>query len=388
VPNLPFAGIRVVDLTTVVAGPYATQLLADLGADVIKVEAPTGDIARHLGPHVNPGMGAVFLNCNRGKRSVVLDLATNEGRRDLKLLCDTADVFVENLRGVAARRCGADPDTLREDHPELVHCSIHGFAAEGPYRDLPAYDDIIQGASGIAGAQEWIAGEPTYVASAVADKVSGLTAAFAIAAALCQRAVHGAGTAIEVPMAESLAAFGLVEHLWGRTFVPPRGDARYPRMSTPLRRPFPTADGYLSVVVYTDRNWQRFFELIGRPELAEEERFATLQGRTEHLEELYRLVAEHLGTDTTAAWFERLAQAGIPAVPYNRVDDLFDDEHFAAVGLLETTEHPTEGTLLQCPMPVRFDGVRPPLGAAAPRLGADTESVFSELGIELPHAGL
>jgi crotonobetainyl-CoA:carnitine CoA-transferase CaiB-like acyl-CoA transferase len=156
VPSLPFDGVRVVDLTTVVAGPYATQLLADLGADVIKVEAPTGDIARDLGPHVNAGMGAVFLNCNRGKRSVVLDLATADGRRALKELCDTADVFVENMRPAAAVRCGADAETLRAGHPELVHCSIHGFATEGPYRDLPAYDDIIQGASGMAGSQEWI----------------------------------------------------------------------------------------------------------------------------------------------------------------------------------------------------------------------------------------
>ncbi|MFI5052799.1 MAG: CaiB/BaiF CoA transferase family protein [Acidimicrobiia bacterium] len=385
-PTLPFEGVRVVDLTTVVAGPYATQLLADLGADVIKVEAPTGDIARHLGPQANPGMGAVFLNCNRGKRSVVLDLTSADGRRTLKQLCDTADVFVENMRAEAAVRCGADAETLRAGHPELVHCSIHGFAADGPYRNLPAYDDIIQAASGVAGSQEWMAGEPTYVASAVADKVSGLTAAFAIAAALRQCAVDGAGAAIEVPMAESLAAFGLVEHLWGRTFVPPRGEARYPRMSSTRRRPFPTADGHLSVVVYTDRDWARFFELIGRSDLLNEERFATLQGRTEHLEEMYLLVAEHLRTDTTAVWFARLTEAGIPAVPYNRVDDLFVDEHFAAVGLLETTEHPTEGTLLQCPTPVRFDGSRPPLGAPAPLLGADTESVFAELGIELPTA--
>jgi crotonobetainyl-CoA:carnitine CoA-transferase CaiB-like acyl-CoA transferase len=386
VPSLQFEGVRVVDLTTVVAGPYATQLLADLGADVIKVEAPTGDVARDLGPHVHPGMGAVFLNCNRGKRSVVLDLATADGRRALKDLCDVADVFVENMRPATARRCGADADTLRAGHPELVHCSIHGFATEGPYRDLPAYDDIIQGVSGLAGSQEWMGGDPAYVASAVADKVSGLTAAFAIAAALRRRAVDGAGSAIEVPMAEALAAFGLLEHLWGRTFVPARGESGYPRMSSPLRRPFPTADGHLSVVVYTDRDWERFFELIGRADLQREERFATLQGRTEHLEELYLLVGEHLRTDTTANWFERLTAAGIPAAPYNRVDDLFDDEHFAAVGLLEETEHPTEGTLLQCPTPIRFDGVRLPLGTGAPRLGADTDAVFAELGIEL-HPG-
>ena len=386
-PALPLDGVRVIDLTTVVAGPYATLLLADLGADVIKVEAPVGDVARDLGPRVNPGMAAVFLNCNRGKRSVVLDLTTDDGRRMLKRLTDTADVFVHNMRPASATRCGADAATLTEGHPELVHCAISGFGSAGPYRDLPAYDDIVQAASGIAGAQEWMAGEPMYTASAVADKVSGLTAALAITAALHRRAVDagidgtgaGAGSVIEVPMAESLAAFGLLEHLWGRTFVPPRGEARYPRMSSPLRRPFPTADGHLSVVVYSDRDWARFFALIGRPDLAGEEKFATLHGRTEHLDELYTLVGEHLAGDTTAAWFARLTAAGIPAVPYNRVDDLFDDPHFVAVGLLEEVEHPTEGTLLQCATPITFDAAHLPLGAPAPQLGADTDAVLAPL---------
>ena len=377
----PLAGVRVVDLTSVVAGPYATLLLADFGADVIKVEAPGGDVARDLGPRAHPGMAAVFLNCNRGKRSVVLDLTTDAHRRVLKRLCDTADVFVHNLRPDAARRCGADAPTLRHGHPELVHCTIRGFGSAGPYRDLPAYDDIVQAAAGIASAQEWMVGEPSYVASAVGDKVSGVTAAFAIAAALHRRAIDGDGAEIEVPMAESLAAFGLVEHLWGRTFLPPRGEARYPRMATPARRPFPTADGFISVVVYTNRNWYDFFEMIGEPALAQEDRFSTLEGRTEHLEELYALVAEHLRTDTTAAWFDRLSAVGIPAVPYNRVDDLFDDPHLAAVGFWERTEHPTEGTLLQVPTPIVFDGHRAPVGTPAPALGADTQRVLAGLGM-------
>jgi crotonobetainyl-CoA:carnitine CoA-transferase CaiB-like acyl-CoA transferase len=379
VPRPPLAGVRVVDLTTVVAGPYATLLLADLGADVIKVESPSGDVARDLGPRANAGMAAVFLNCNRAKRSVVLDLTTAEGRDALLRLCDSADVFVHNLRDDSARRCGADAATLRARHPELIHCSIRGFGSGGPYRDLPAYDDIVQAAAGIAGAQEWMTGEPSYVVNAVGDKVSGLTAALAIAAALHRRVVDGDGAVIEVPMAETLTAFGLVEHLWGRTFVPPRGEARYPRMATPARRPFPTADGHLSVVVYSDRNWRDFFALIGEPELADEERYSTLEHRTAHLDELYGIVAEHLRRDTTAAWFARLTEAGIPAAPYNRVDDLFDDAHLDAVGFWEETEHPTEGTLLQCPTPVTFDGVRAPVGVPAPRLGADTDAVLAEL---------
>ncbi len=253
-----------IDLTTVVSGPYATLLLADLGADVVKVESPTGDIARPR-PARQPGMGAVFLNCNRNKRSVVLDLATDDGRRTLKALTDRADVFVTNMRPDAIAKCGADPDTLCADNPALVHCVIRGFGSDGPYADLPAYDDIAQAVSGLAAQQEWMAGEPQYVASAVGDKVSGVTAALAVVAALHGRSVTGEGSVIEVPMAETLTAFGLVEHLWGRIFEPARGEARYPRMSSPFRRPFPTSDGWISVVVYSDQNWMRFFELIGFP---------------------------------------------------------------------------------------------------------------------------
>ena len=377
--GLPLDGVRVVDLTTVVSGPYGTLLLADFGADVIKVEAPAGDLARDLGPRANAGMGAVFLNCNRNKRSVVLDLATDDGRATLKRLADTADVVVHNMRRDAAERCGADPATLTAGHPALVHCAIVGFGPDGPYANLPAYDDTVQAVSGIAGAQEWMTGEPTYAASAMADKVAGLTAAFAVSAALRKREVDGTGSVIEVPMAEMLASFGLLEHLWGRTFVPPRGEARYPRVSSPVRRPFPTADGHLAVVVYSDRDWARFFAMIGRPELATEPRYATLHDRTQHLDELYTLVADHLVDDTTAAWFERFTAAGIPSVPYNQVDDLFDDPHFLAVGLLEETVHPSEGTLLQCPTPVTFDGVHAALGRPAPTLGADTDALLAEL---------
>jgi crotonobetainyl-CoA:carnitine CoA-transferase CaiB-like acyl-CoA transferase len=283
------------------------------------------------------------------------------------------------MRRDAAVRCGADPDTLLAVNPDLVHCAIVGFGTEGPYADLPAYDDTVQGVAGIAGAQSWMHGEPAYAAQAVADKVAGMAAAFAIAAALRKRELDGEGAVIEVPMAELMASFGLVEHLWGRAFVPPRGGVRYPRVSTPTRRPFPTADGHLAALVYTDRDWTRFFAMIGRPELADEPRYATLHARTEHVDELYSLVAEHLAQDTTAVWFARFREAEIPAAPYNAVEDLFDDEHFRAVGLFEEVDHPTEGRLLQCLTPITLDGQRVGNGAPAPALGADTEAVFDEL---------
>ncbi len=377
--DLPLDGVRVVDLTTVVSGPYGTLLLSDFGADVVKVEAPTGDVARDLGPRVHDGMAAVYLACNRGKRSVVLDLATHDGRTGLAELAAASDVVVHNMRRDAAVRCGADPDTLLAVNPNLVHCAIVGFGADGPYADLPAYDDTVQAVAGIAGAQSWMHGEPTYAANAVADKVAGIAAAFAIAAALRKREVDGRGAVIEVPMAELLTSFGLVEHLWGRVFVPPLGDARYPRISSPARRPFPTADGHLAAVVYTDRDWSRFFAMIGRPELADEPRYATLHSRTQHLDELYAIVAETLASDTTAVWFERFRDAGIPAAPYNSVDDLFDDEHYRAVGLFEEVDHPTEGRLLQCVTPITIDGRRVGNDRPAPALGADTDALFDDL---------
>jgi crotonobetainyl-CoA:carnitine CoA-transferase CaiB-like acyl-CoA transferase len=379
VPELPLDGVRIVDLTTVVSGPYGTLLLADFGADVVKVESPSGDVARDLGPRAHEGMAAVYLACNRGKRSVVLDLQTDAGRARLAELAAGSDVLVHNMRRDAAVRCGADPETLLAVNPSLVHCAIVGFGAEGPYADLPAYDDTVQAVAGIAGAQSWMHGEPAYAAQAVADKVAGMAAAFAIAAALRKRELDGAGAVIEVPMAELMASFGLVEHLWGRVFVPPRGDVRYPRVSTPARRPFRTADGHLAALVYTDRDWSRFFVMIGRPELADDERYATLHARTEHVDELYALVGEQLATDTTATWFERFREAEIPVAPYNAVEDLFEDEHFVAVGLFDEVDHPTEGRLLQCVTPITIDGERVGNPAPAPALGADADAVFDEV---------
>jgi crotonobetainyl-CoA:carnitine CoA-transferase CaiB-like acyl-CoA transferase len=379
VSGLPLDGVRVVDLTTVVSGPYGTLLLADFGAEVVKVESPGGDVARDLGPRLHDGMAAVYLACNRGKRSVVLDLGTEEGRARLAELVAASDVLLHNMRRAAAARCGADPDTLMAVNPNLVHCAIVGFGADGPYTDLPAYDDTVQAVAGIAGAQSWMHGEPAYAAQALADKVAGMAAAFAIAAALRKREVDRAGVVIEVPMAELMASFGMVEHLWGRVFVPPRGTVRYPRVSTPSRRPFPTADGHLAALVYTDRDWRRFFAMIGRPELADDPRYSTLHSRTQHVDELYGLVAEHLATDTTEVWFRRFREAEIPAAPYHAVEDVFDDEHFRAVGLFEEVDHPSEGRLLQCDTPITVAGERVGNDRPAPALGADTDAVFEEL---------
>ncbi|HEV8295981.1 MAG TPA: CoA transferase, partial [Acidimicrobiales bacterium] len=324
-------GVRVVDLTSTLAGPYGTLLLGDLGADVVKVEPPRGDTIRDVGPRVHDDMGAIFLNLNRNKRSVVIDLSTAGGRTNLRRLCDRADVVVHNMRPSAADRCGASAEALRAGHDRLIHCAIRGFG-DGPYGDLPAYDDVIQAVSGMAAMQARIAGEPQYVANAVADKVAGMTAAMAIAAALYRRENTGQGCAIEVPMFETVTAFTLLEHLYGHTFVPPKGEACYPRQASPIRRPYRTADGWVAVLVYTNDQWARFLELIGRPDLAKDERFRSLNSRTENINDVIEVVERALASGKSDDWVERLSAIGIPARRYLTVDELFDDPHLAAVG--------------------------------------------------------
>jgi formyl-CoA transferase len=365
----------VVDLTSTLSGPYGTLLLADLGADIVKIEPPSGDPVRDIGPRSNPDMGAIFMNVNRGKRSAVLDLSTEHAWRTLKELCDSADVVIHNMHPDTAIRRRVDADSLREGHPELIHCAIRGFGA-GPYGDEPAYDDIIQAASGMAAMQEWLIGKPSYVGSSVADKSAGMVAAMVICAALYRRSMAGVGCAIEVPMFEVVTAFAMVEHLYGRTFEPPKGEAKYPREATPARRPMRTADGWIAVMVYTNEQWARFLTLIGRPELVDDPRFRTLGSRTDNISEVLGLVESALAQRTTAHWIAQMATARIAAHRYLLVDDLFDDPHLRATSFFRRHQHPTEGQLIQIPTPLQVDGRTPGVGRPARRLGADTTEVF------------
>ena len=287
----PLAGIRVVDLTSVVLGPLATQILGDMGADVIKVEPPEGDLTRHIAPFRHPGMGAVFLNVNRNKRSVVLDLKDAAARATMRRLVGTADVFIHSIRPQAAARLGLGPDELTAGNPRLVYCGAYGFAEGGPYSGKPAFDDIIQAACGLAAVQADETGAPRYVRSIVADKVTGLTAAWAIAMALFERERSGRGQAIEVPMFETMVSFILAEHLDGRTFDPPLGPARYARMMAEHRRPQPTRDGYIALLPYTTAQWQRFFRLAGRDEMAEDRRVLDPTERSRRIGELYEIAS-------------------------------------------------------------------------------------------------
>lgn len=374
-------GIVIADMTAVGMGPMATQLLADLGADVIKIEPPEGDVFRHVTPQRHTGMSHAYLNLNRNKRGVVLDVKTGEGRERLQALIGSADVFVTNMRAPAMRRLGIDADTLLRAFPRLVHCACYGYSERGPYAGRAAIDDTIQAASGLAWMQGG-AGEqaPQYVKSVVADKVVALYVANAISAALFARERSGRGQAVEVPMFECMVAFLAAEHLAGRSFVPPEGPAGYSRLLNEFRRPLRTRDGYLSVVPYTNGQWKRFFALTGNPGMAADERYLTQESRSRHFGALYRYVEEAIAGRSSAEWTAALSEEDIPFAPVNSIDDLLVDPHLEAIGFWRRFEHPTEGALVQAGIPISFSDTPIEVRRHAPSLGEHTEEVFSDIG--------
>ena len=378
---LPLNGVRILDLSTVVLGPYASQILADYGADVIKIEAPEGDSTRRTGPSTEDGMGAIFLGVNRGKRSIVLDLKTPHGQEALLKLVDTADVLMHSIRPQKLAQIGLDPVTLRTRNPRLVYVGLHGFAQDGPYGGMPAYDDIIQGMSGCAALMERQTGIPQYYPTIAADKTSGLVAAHAILAALFMRERTGEGSYVEVPMLESMVAFNLVEHFYGQHFEPPLAGPGYPRLLNPWRKPYRTTDGHVCAMPYTDAHWCRFFIEAGAPELALDDRFTNISARTRNIEKLYELAAQFIAGRSTATWLEIFNQLEIPASQMNRLEDLSQDEHLSATGFFETLQDPMMGTLKFPGVPVKFDHVRPPV-RMAPRLGEHTDQLLAELGMK------
>ena len=309
----PLEGIRVIDLTSVAMGPYATQIMGDMGADVIKIESRDGDVFRHAGPARHAGMGAPFLNFNRNKRSVVLDLKSPDDAASLRALVKDADVFVSNVRPKSMARLGLDDAALRAINPRLVYCGAYGFSEQGRYAGRPAFDDIIQAMSGIAAIQaNATTGEPAYVNTIIADKTAGLTIAWAVAMALYERERSGLGQAIEVPMFETLVGFGMMEHLAGRTFDPPEGPMGYERLLSSARRPYRTQDGFIALLPYTTAQWQRFFRLAGRPEVAEDPRYMEPAQRSRNIHTLYGMLADLVAERSTAERFEKgfLSESG------------------------------------------------------------------------------
>ncbi|MGY1723492.1 CaiB/BaiF CoA transferase family protein [Blastococcus sp. SYSU DS0533] len=377
----PLVDVTVLDLTSTFLGPYCAELMAQMGARVVKVEPPEGDIIRYVADERHSGLGPAFLTFNRGKESVVLDLTTAAGRDALDRLVDTADVFLHNMRPAAMRKLRIDPGTVRERNPRLVYCHAVGYGSAGPYRDEPAYDDVVQGVSGIAAVQGGAA-EPQYVRTQVVDKTVGIMALAAILAALHERDVSGEGQAVEVPMFESMATFLLMEQQGQRVHAGRTGGTGYARTASPYRKPYRTADGTISVLLYTDGQWRTFFRLIDRPDLADDPELHSIRGRTKRIDELYALVEEALGRRTTGEWIGLLRAHAIPAMPVHTIEDLFADEHLAAVGLFEDVEHPTEGPLVHARLPWTFSRSGAPHLPGAPALGEHSGPVLRSVGLD------
>jgi len=376
-------GIRIVDLTTVIFGPYATQMLADLGAEVIKVEAPGGDVSRYLGRSAKtPGSGSTHLTVNRGKKSVVLDLKQPDDAKVLANLIKTADVVVHNVRAKAIERLGfgyAECRALKED---IIYLHCAGFGQDGPYADYPAYDDVIQAGSGICSLASRVDGnpQPRYVASVIADKVSGHYCAQAILVALIHRLRTGEGQQVEVPMFEAFTNFVLEEHLQDATTIPPLGPICYPRQIDPARQPFPTQDGYLSIIPYTDAKMVELFDLLGAPGLLAKEGLDSQPARAAAPTRLYELIAALTPSRTTQQWLDVLTPAQFPAIPAYDIADVFTDPHFLATGFFREVEHPSEGRYRQMQPPLRFSADPDRKIGHAPNLDADGPAIRAEFG--------
>ncbi len=380
----PLAGLHVLDLTSMIAGPYAAQILADYGADVVKVEPPEGDLMRRsVGAAKNADMGPLYLQLNRNKRGVVLDLKQPAARKALQRLCERADVFLTNTRPAAMRRLNLAADDLRKLNLRLVYVSITGYGASGPYADKPAYDDLIQGICAIPSIVAETGGqEPQYVPLTLADRVVGINAAHAVLAAVIRRDRSGEGQSVEVPMFETVAQFVLADHFAGRTFEPPTGKAGNPRLNKSARRPYVTRDGHVCALIYTDRHWKAFFEGAGRSDLYEANpQLVDFASRRRHFADVYRVVAEILSTKTTAEALALLERCDIPCAPMNSIDDLIDDPHLAAVGFFETKTHPTEGQIRYLGIPSRWNGNGLEIGRHAPRLGEHSVEVLKDAGL-------
>ncbi len=377
----PLTGVRIVDLTTVILGPYGTQVLADYGAEVIKVEPPEGDVIRHAAPLKHSGMGHIFLHHNRNKRSVVLDLKQPEAREALLRLVARADALLHNSRPQAMARLKLSYDDVRAVNERIVYVAAYGYSEQGPYAGRPAYDDLIQGMVAIPSIFAASGGDrPRFVPSAIADRITGLSMAHALTAALYHRERTGKGQSVEVPMFETMAEMILSDHMGGHTFDPPAGPPGYPRMLAPHRAPYKTSDGYICVLVYNDKQWRAFFRVIGCDAMFDDPRFRTQEARSRHIAEVYAFLADELVKRSSADWLATFAAADIPATPLNTLDDLLDDPHLHATGFFRREEHPTEGTLRTMAVPSRWSESQPDHWSPAPRLGEHSAEVLRDAG--------
>jgi crotonobetainyl-CoA:carnitine CoA-transferase CaiB-like acyl-CoA transferase len=377
----PLSGIRILDLTAVVAGPFATQMLGDMGADVIKIEAPEGDAPRHTGPGRSPGMAALFMSLNRSKRSLVLDLKQPAAAAALCRLIDGADVFVHSMRPQKIDKLGFGHQTVCGKNPRIVYAALHGYRHGGPYSGQPAYDDVIQGQSGIAALMAKVAGEPRYAPMIIADKTCALAIVGAVSAALFARERTGRGQFVEIPMFEQMVSFVLGEHLFGHNFEPPMGDLGYTRVLASWRRPYKTQDGYLCMMAYTQTHWRKFWTMVGKPAVHSDPRFDSIASRAHNIVALYELAGGCIAGKTTDEWLSLLRALEIPAARMASLDDVLTDPQLAASGFFKRASHPTEGEIRYTDLPTRFSGTPAAPQRLQPRLGEHSIEVLREAGL-------
>ncbi len=378
----PLEGIRVLEIASMIFGPLAGQYLGDMGAEVIKLEPPEGDLTRAIGPRRSPKMGAFFLTSNRSKRSIVVDLKKPEGRDILQRLIGKTDVLLHSMRTSAANRLGLDYATLAANNPALVYCHVTGFSDDGPYGGRPAYDDIIQAASGLAMMQKIINGEPRYVPTIIADKISGVHAAYAIVLALMHQLRTGEGQQVDVSMFETMTAFNMLEHQWGHAFEPPIGPMGYEPVITAARRPYKTLDGHLALLPYSDAHWKRFFELAGEAQIMQDPRFSTFAGRQKNVSTVWGEIERQVARKTNGEWLQLLGAEDIPFSVVNSIEDLPNDPHLNAIDFWKIMEHPTEGSLRLPMNPIRMSASPPEITRLPPYLGEHSAEILRECDYE------
>lgn len=377
----PLKGIKVVDMSAVLMGPYATQMLGDYGADVIKIEPPEGDITRQIGPMRGPGMGPLFLNSNRNKRSICLDLKKETGRAALLRLVADADVLVYNVRPQAMQRLKLGYDVISEVNPRIIYAGVFGFGQDGTYAAKPAYDDLIQGGTGLAYLMARAGDDtPRYVPNAIADRVVGLTAVGAILASLVHRDRTGKGQRVDIPMFETMAGFVLGDHMGGLTFEPPLDQGGYARQMSRERRPYRTKDSYISVIVYNDKQWHNFFKAIGRDDLAADPRFASIPSRLANIEFVLTELARIFATRTTAEWIKLLEEADVPSMPMHDLQGVISDPHLVSANFFSIVDHPTEGKIRNMRPAATWSETPVEISHLAPRHGEHSIEILKEAG--------
>jgi crotonobetainyl-CoA:carnitine CoA-transferase CaiB-like acyl-CoA transferase len=377
----PLQGIKVIDMTTVLMGPYATQMLGDYGADIIKVESLEGDVTRLIGPTRHPGMGPVFLNTNRSKRSICLDLKKVAGREAVLRLIASADVLVYNVRPQAMARLQLGYEEVAKVNPRLIYAGVFGFGQDGPYAAKPAYDDLIQGATALPALMAQTGdGVPRYVPNALVDRIVGLTAVGAICASLVHRDRTGQGQRLDIPMFETMASFVMGDHMGGLTYEPPLDKGGYARHLSRDRRPYQTSDGYICVIVYNDKQWENFFQATGRDDLRRDPRFATFAGRAVNIDMVYGELANIFKTRTTEAWTELLTKADVPVMPMHDLESILHDPHLVATGFFPIVEHPTEGPIRNMKVSATWSETSAEQVRLAPRLNEHGAEILREAG--------